>query len=150
MLRPKAFRLGHKEWNRRGNSGPHFEPLETRDLLAVGALGDEFLVNGHTTGNQYIREIAFDATGDLFVTWQGSGPNGSGLYGTQYDLANHLVQTNFPAQAPVIVGPGGYVNVWSQMTGDFTFLLLGQRFDSNRQPVGAQFSIAPYDSIAGW
>lgn len=151
MLRPKAFRLGQKEWNRRGNSGPHFESLETRDLLAVAALGDEFLVNGYTTGSQYIGEIAFDATGDLFVTWRGSGPNGSGIYGTEYDSAGQQVQTNFPAQAPVIVGPGGYVSAWSEMTEigdppDFIFNLWVRQYDANRQPLGPQFSIESYGS----
>ncbi len=65
------------------------EQLESRDLLAVSAIGPEVRINSVVTDSQQLPAIATDAEGDYVVTWQSNGQDGSGfgIFAQRYNSA---------------------------------------------------------------
>ncbi len=65
--------------------------------------GAEFRVNTFTTGDQMSPALAIDANGDLVVTWQSNGQDGSGygIYAQRYDEST---DTAGPIVTGVFVG----------------------------------------------
>jgi hypothetical protein len=82
----------------------HGAPTGTgqRDILArrfdaTGApLGDEFVVNQSTTGDQLYPTIAMDNAGNYLVTWSGVDADASGVFGRRYDRFGNPVSDEFP------------------------------------------------------
>jgi len=97
--------------------------LARRFDAAGNALGDEFVVNQSTGGEQLYPSLATDNAGNFIVTWQGPDDDSSGVYARRYDRFGNAVTGEFPlnqttelSQSSGGVGAnsaGDFVSVWS-------------------------------------
>jgi len=128
------------------------ERLEARRLLAAGPqrVGDEFLVNQVTNGDQSAPAVAFDPAGNLIAAWTGPDAAGPGIdvYGRR-----------FPPSAPagsefrvvddsagderntsVATSAAGSVIVWQKRASAVgESRVAGQRFDADGNRLGLEF-----------
>ena len=97
---------------------------------AGNPLGDEFLVNTHTTNHQFNAVPAMDDDGDFVVAWISNGQDGSayGIYAQRYNAAGAPQGSEFRANAHTISdqaypsvamdGDGDFVIAWSSYVQD--------------------------------
>ncbi len=108
-------------------------------------LGDEFLVNVHTTGFQRPYGVANSPAG-FVVTWFGDGDGAEGVFARRFDEAGTPmtgdIEVNFLPTAPIDIRPdvgmnkaGDFVVVWGDEIGSVPSVL-GQRYDSDGTPAG--------------
>ncbi|WP_432472983.1 VCBS domain-containing protein [Amphritea sp. HPY] len=127
---------------------------------AGDAVGDEFLANTHTLGNQYPPSVTGLADGGFVVTWQSQDPatgdtSGAGIAGQRFNAAGDAVGEEFLVNThtqdnqynPSVTGltDGGFVVTWvsnDPTTGDTSYRgIAGQRFDAAGDPVGNEFLV---------
>ena len=140
------------------------QSVQARRFAADGApLGEQFQVNGYTTGQQQFIDLAVAADGGFVIVWQSEGSDGG-------DSSSHSIQARrfaadgtpegpefqvnsyttayqgFPA---VAIEPGGaFVVVWDSggsaggdSSGDS---VQGRRFDADGVPAGPDFQLNSY------
>ncbi|MEM9447678.1 MAG: Calx-beta domain-containing protein [Cyanobacteria bacterium P01_E01_bin.6] len=116
------------------------------------ALGDSFLVNTETAGNQDTPDIAMNANGQFVITWESFGQDGDsdGIFAQVYDSAGNPVGgeiavntiTTDSQDDPVvgIDGSGNFVIAWEDSsTGSED--INARRFDSAGNPIGDSFVV---------
>jgi hypothetical protein len=127
------------------------ESLECRRLLAT-AVGEEFPVNGETTGNQYAADVATSSDGQFAVVWDSVGQDGDGhgIYGRWFDnaglprgseIAINTTTTGdqlFPSLDMSATGQA--VVVWEGEDNDGRGVF-GRLFDHRGTPVGEEFQV---------
>ena len=92
--------------------------LARRFDSAGAALGDEFVVNQATGGDQLYPSLATDNAGNFIVTWQGPDDDFSGVYARRYDRFGNAVTDEFPVnQTTELSQSNGGVD--SNSAGDF-------------------------------
>ncbi|MGB0467496.1 MAG: Ig-like domain-containing protein [Pontibacterium sp.] len=124
------------------------------------AVGDEFLVNTHTSNDQYAPSVTGLSDGGFVVAWFGSDPatdDGSeeGISGQRFSADGNAVgdeflvntHTNNSQTSPSVAGlrDGGYVVTWhgeDSATGDASrYGISGQRFGADGNAVGDEFLV---------
>ena len=125
----------------------------------VISVGDEFLVNTYTTGNQGYDEIATDGAGNFIAVWEGDGDQDGdfwGVFGQRFaadgsPLGGEFQVNSFSLDYQVqphvdAMANGAFVVVWQSYYQDANddFDVFGQRFDSGGDPVGNEFQVNTY------
>jgi hypothetical protein len=118
-------------------------------------VGGEFQVNAYTIGDQSFPSVAADADGDVLVTWQSLGQDGSnyGIYGQRFNKdgmkvggefqVSTYISQRFPAVA--MDADGDAFVVWESFHQDgSSYGNYGQRFDAAGIKVGAEFQVNTY------
>jgi hypothetical protein len=142
--------LGGQDGSFLGVFGQHYDS-------AGEALGTEFQVNSHTTGNQYHPAVAAGAGGGFVMSWDSNGQDGSfrGVFAQRYDSAGQAVGTEFQVNSHTIATQysptvaadtdGEFVVAWGSFDQDGSgYGVFGQRYDSAGQPVGSEFQVNSY------
>lgn len=123
-------------------------------------LGEQFLVNSVTAGNQSDPEVAMDSEGDFVIVWSGKGSLGDDTAGStvqgqryasngdplglQFQVNTYTTSNQY--QPSVAMRPDGdFVVVWTSY-GSFgddgsDSSIQGQRYASNGDPLGMQFQV---------
>nr|CAM76811.1 HEMAGGLUTININ/HEMOLYSIN-RELATED PROTEIN [Magnetospirillum gryphiswaldense MSR-1] len=141
-------------WAGTPDTGTGYRIIGQRFDLSGQKLGDEFVVNTHTTPDQYWPAI--DSLGDGFVaTWQsyaqGSDPN-AGIYGQRFSQDGTKIGAEFHVntyvtsdqQRPKVaeLSNGGFVVTWSSTNQDAsTYGVYAQRFDAAGTAAGVEFRV---------
>ncbi len=153
-------------WTSHGSTGSDsdYQSVQARRFAADGTpLGDDFQVNGYTTGIQWNSRVAVDSKGKFLVVWVSDGSDGTDtssgsiqarLYGSDGQPATGELQVNsyttgdqgFPA---VAADPqGGFVVAWASAGSDGTDTssdsIQAQRFEDDGAPLGPQFQVNSY------
>ena len=128
--------------------------------LALGQappLSGELQVNTETTNDQYITDVAMDATGNFVVVWE-SYQNGTAadVYARRYDSNGNALGADFRVNT-YTTAYQGYPAVASTPAGAFTVVwgsfeqneslgsdIHGQRYDSAGNPAGGEFLVNTY------
>ena len=117
-----------------------------------GAQSQEFQVNTYTTARQGLPSVAMDSSGRFAVVWQGDAQDGSalGIFAQRYDGQNTPLGLEFQVNTytpgyqarPSLAmdDTGRMVVVWQSREGEWD-AILGQRFDSQGNPLGAEFQV---------
>ncbi|MEM9219285.1 MAG: Calx-beta domain-containing protein [Cyanobacteria bacterium P01_F01_bin.150] len=134
------------------------------------ALGDSFVVNSQTSGNQDSSAIAMNAAGQFVITWEGGGQDGdrNGIFAQVYEAAGNpvgdeIAVNNITAgsQNTPVVGidsSGNFVIAWENQTfipdaieletefgtitaTDIEENIFARRFDSTGTPIGDSFVV---------
>jgi hypothetical protein len=73
-------------WSSSGQDGSDYGAFGRTFAPGGFPLGAEFQVNTHTTGAQYLPDVAVDDSGRFVVVWQGDGQDGSsyGIFGQRF------------------------------------------------------------------
>nr|WP_286186698.1 S8 family serine peptidase [Geitlerinema sp. P-1104] len=119
--------------------------------------GDEFRVNTHTDGNQRYSSVTDLPDGGFVVTWSSSSTDGSGtnVYGQRYDSDGNPLGSEFQVNtytddrqrysSVTGLADGGFVITWNSQGQDGSEKsVYGQRYDSNGNPIGAEFQVNTY------
>ena len=145
-------------WNSSsGQDGSNYGIYGQRYNAAGVAQGSEFRVNTYTTGDQIGASVAIDADGDFVVTWNSSGPGGSGkdIYGQRYDAAGvaqgsefrvNTYTTNDQIGASVAMdADGDFVVTWQIFDpGGSSNEIYGQRYNATGVAQGSEFRVNTY------
>ena len=125
-----------RRWGASGDclAGRHrrltFEPLESRELLSVSALGTPFLASSQTSSSHINAAVATNTAGESVVVWQSQNQASSDslndIYAIRCDADGNAVGTEFLVNTyttdeqtvPVVAmaDDGSFVVVW-QSTG---------------------------------
>jgi hypothetical protein len=111
-------------------------------------------VNAHTTGIQFVPDVAIDANDNFVVVWQTQGQDGdlAGVFGRRFDAAGTPLGPEFQVNAyttsaqsypRVAMRPSGeFAVVWQSFGQDGSFGgIFGQLFDASANAVGAEFQV---------
>jgi VCBS repeat-containing protein len=121
-------------------------------------VGDEFLVNTTTEGEQQAASVAALGDGGYVVTWMSEDQNGSswGIYAQRYDAGNTpvgdelRVNTTTANQqyyaSTVALADGGFVVAWMSdgQDPDGSRGIYAQRFDADGNAAGGEFRVNTY------
>jgi len=139
-----------------------FEAASSFDVMARlfdssgTALGDEFVVNSYTAGEQQARGVARRAVTEQFVvTWAGFGTGGAGIWARVIDVDGNPntgdvrvnegdIPSGLPLSAVAMNGAGGFVVAWegesfSPFEGYQT--IFARRFDASGQPLSPDIPV---------
>jgi len=94
----KADRAGNfvVVWHGAPTGAGQKDILARRFDSAGTPLGDEFVVNQSTGGDQLYPSLATDNAGNFIVTWSGSDADASGAFARRYDRFGNAVTDEFP------------------------------------------------------
>ncbi len=120
----------------------------------IVAASQEFAINTYTTSTQALPAVAVDADGDVFVSWDSFGQDGSswGIYGQRFNAAGTKIgvelqvntyTTSLQQRSSVAVDADGDAFViWERGGQDGSGLgIYGQRFDATGMKVGGEFQV---------
>ncbi len=141
-------------WHSTGQDGGGLGVYGQRFNAAGTALGGEFRVNSHTTGDQFTPQVAALSGGGFVVSWQSDGQDGSGrgIYAQRYDGAGAAVGSEFRVNTSTTnhqytpsvsaFSGGGFVVVWysDNIDGSQT-AIVGQRYTAAGVATGPEFQI---------
>jgi hypothetical protein len=143
-------------WDSDGQDGSQYGVFAQR-YSSLDPIGGEFRVNTHTTADQSLSSVAYQATGDFVVVWQSDGQDGdgAGVFGQRYSVAGvplageFRVSTFTPsAQGSPDVADlpgGGFVVVWQSDGQDGSgYGVFGRRYDATGVPLDAEFRVNSY------
>lgn len=143
-------------WTSSGQDGDMGGVFGQRFNAAGQALGSEFQINTHTTGNQYTPSVAMDSDGDFVVAWSAANPDDPsyGIYARRFDAAGAAkageIHVNtytagvqrFPAIA--MDNDGDFVIAWQSDQDGSSYGIYGQRFNANGVRQGSEFRVNTY------
>lgn len=144
-----------------GQDGSGFGIYARRYNSAGAAQGNEFLINGTTTGDQLRPSVAVDANGNFVVAWQSAAQdgNGFGVYARRFSSAGAALANEFKANTfttgnqldPSVARDqdGDFVVTWTSgnlSTGqDGSFYgVYAQRYNSSGAAQGGEFRVNTY------
>jgi hypothetical protein len=113
------------------------------------ALGDEFRVNGTTTGNQQNASIAMDPAGELVISWTGDAQDGGGkdIYVRRYNADGSPNGDEFKVNT-IVAGDQDYSAVAMDRRGNFFVTwttdgqnVFGRRFNMDGTAAGCETRI---------
>ena len=126
---------------------------------SLNPLGNEFVVNTYSTGDQDRVALAVDASGRFVIVWQdnaiGRDGDGTAIFGQRYDASGTPLGGEFLVNASttghqhspaVSVSPAGDVVVcWTTLLSTPTDReVFARRFDASGTPVGGDFRVNSY------
>ena len=124
------------------------EGVYARRYTSAGvAIGNEFLINQTTTGNQFSPSIAMNASGRFVVVWTGNGTGDTdGVFARVYDpngvaitdelLVHREVAGNQFGPDVGIEANGDFVVTWAGQGNDDADGVALRRFTADGQPIG--------------
>jgi hypothetical protein len=139
-----------------------FEPLESRELLSVSALGTPSLASTQTSSSHINAAVATNSDGESVVVWQSqnqaSSDSGYDIYAMRYDADGNALGTEFLVNTyttndqtvPVVAmaDDGSFVVAWqsskqplSGTTATTYTSIRAQRFDTAGSAVGSEFLV---------
>jgi hypothetical protein len=138
-------------WQSYGEDGSGLGILGRR-LDADGApLGDAFVVNSTTDGNQINPDVAMDNAGNAVVVWESADADGHGIYARRLTAAGVPVGPEFLVNTVVTGQQTQPAVAMNSATGDFVVVWQGpdaedegiyaQRFDAAGVKVGVEFQV---------
>jgi hypothetical protein len=140
-------------WQSRGQDGDGYGVYARRYDAAGFPLGDEFLVNETTAGNQALPVVGVDADGGFVVAWS-SGQDGdeSGVYARRFAaagtaltgefLVNETTAGNQYILAVAADADGDFVIAWESAGQDGDgYGVYARRYDAAGTPVGGEFRV---------
>lgn len=118
------------------------------------AVGTEFLINTETSDNQDNPSVAIDSLGNIIVTWESTGQDGSGsgIYAQRYDSQGNPDGPEFRVNSvndgnqtnPVVDvdATGNFIIAWVDDTqGGAGNNLFARQYDNEGNTVGDEFQI---------
>jgi large repetitive protein len=141
-------------WQKAGHDGSGTGVMARRFDAAGNSLGNEFLVNQHTTGDQARPWVDRDAQGRFVVAWQSDGQDGSswGIFARRFDAAGSSLGNEFRANtttfwfqerpAVSMVPDGRFILVWQSGSQDGPdYGVYGQRYHASGAAAGSEFRV---------
>ncbi len=138
-------------WEADITGGPR---IHARRFDASGTpLGDEFVVNTSTSGNQTDPRVAVDGAGNFMVVWTGRDDSSFGAFGRVFasggapagDEVALNTHTYLSQHSPSVAGlpAGGFVTVWESYGQEDhdSDGVYARRFDATGTPVGEAFGV---------
>ena len=139
-------------WDSEQQDGSGKGVVGRRFTSAGAALGAEFLINLHVSGEQWAPSVAMDGDGDFVVVWHdGSHQDGSayGIFARRYASSGAAIGGEFRVNSytfgfqsyPSVAmnSSGGFVVVWQSYYVDGSgFSIQTRRFDSSGAPQGTE------------
>jgi len=114
-------------------------------------LGNNFLVSDDNQGkDQWNPEIGLNSSGGFVVCWTDERNYNQNIYAQRYDNNGNALGANFkvndtddPASKPDIAvsEDGSFIICWMDARYSSEYDIYAQRFDSNGNPVGANFKV---------
>jgi hypothetical protein len=123
-------------------------------------LGDDFLVNTYTTGDQLDPEVARDAAGNFVVVWTsapagaqaGQDGDGGGIYAQRFDaggaavggefLVNTTTVGNQETSSVAMSEAGQFFVVWKGPPEPGRFAIFGQMYEADGNPSAPEFLVS--------
>jgi hypothetical protein len=139
-----------------------FEPLESRELLSVSALGTPSLASSQTSSSHTSAAVAANSAGESVVVWQSqnqaSSDSGYDVYAIRYDADGNALGTEFLVNTyttddqtvPVVAmaDDGSFVVAWqsskqplSGTTATTYTSIRAQRFSADGSALGSEFRV---------
>jgi hypothetical protein len=138
-------------WESYGQDGDLTGVYGQRYDNSGSAVGGEFRVNTHTTGDQRTPVVAMDGAGDFVVVWQGAGPTSAdGVFARRFNSAGApqgvetQVNTSGNPSYPEVAmdKQGTFAVVWEGYpAGGSGKDAVARRFDSAGTALGAEFRV---------
>jgi hypothetical protein len=143
-------------WQSNGSGGTDSSgsSIQARQFDADGnPLGEQFQVNGYTTGNQWSPAVAWVGNSQYLVVWRGeSSADAFGIVGRLVDAGLNLpAEPEFQINShttgtqtyPAVAGNdnGDCIVVWWGPSTDDDLGVVGQLFSSGTTPVGDNFQV---------
>ena len=142
-------------WESSGSSG--YDIFGQNYDASGQKVGGEFLINTHSTGDQWDVCTTALTSGGFVVTWESGGYAGqdgskNGIYGQRYDANGSRLGTEFQintytiddqdhVSATALTG-GGFVVTWESYGQDGSKNgIYGQRYDGSGNRLGSEFRI---------
>lgn len=124
-------------------------------------VGNEFLVNTTTSGNQKAPDVAMDASGNFVVIWQADDGSDEGIYARRYDangqpltgefLVNSYTDSRQLDPSVAMNSDGKFVIAWeSYYHPSHLWFIRGQLFNSSGSPIGGEFIISEQTQSGKW
>ena len=119
-------------------------------------LGGAFQVSTYPRSFQQRPSVASDAVGDFAVVWNSFGQDGSGwgVFGQRYDSDGNPLGGEFQVNtytandqlgySVASDASGNFVVVWTSSLQERSRDIFGQRYDSDGNPLGAEFRVNTY------
>ena len=133
-------------WQSAGQDGSGAGVYGRRYSANGMALGDEFLVNGTTTGDQANSRIAMNVTGDFAIVWEGNGI-WVRRYGADGFALTGELRVDSPAASPgrhpdvALDASGNFVVVWQRSEGNLTQSVRARRFTKVGEAIGDETTV---------
>ncbi len=142
-------------WQGLNQDGSHVRIFGQRFDDDGNALGQEFMVNSSTAGNETLPAVDASTDGSFVAVWTDSSSDGSsfGIFGQRFDrdgvkqAGEFQVNSYTPGSqvlARIAVQPavGGFVVVWQDAQQDgSSFGVFGRRFDEGGAPLASEFQV---------
>jgi hypothetical protein len=127
-------------WSSASGDGSGYAAFSRRFDAAGNAVGNDFLVNSYTTGNQlgFAGRVAHDALGNFVITWGGLGDGSfDASFGQRFDSAGLRRGAEFRVNT-YTTGQQGFPVVASDAVGNFVVAWNSQGRDGSSYGIGAQ------------
>ncbi|MEH2369148.1 beta strand repeat-containing protein [Nostoc sp.] len=144
-------------WQSYYQDGSYLGIYAQRYTSAGLAIGNEFLVNTHTQGNQFNPTVAMDGTGDFIISWQsyGQDESGNGIYAQRYTSAGLAIGVEFQVNThtegnqsnPTVAmnADGDFIISWTSDSQDGSMDgIYAQRYNSAGVAIGGEFQVNTY------
>jgi len=138
-------------WSSYGQDGQGYSVAARRFDRTGAPLGNDFVVNTFTSGNQYADDVTMDSAGNFVVVWTQNGGGSYGIFARRYDAAGNALGGQFQVDttsdyngfaAARSDAAGNFVVVWhGAPTGTGQLDILGRRFDSSGAPLADEFVV---------
>lgn len=126
----------------RGIYGQRYDSVANR-------VGNEFIVNNTTGGNQDFTAVAALSEGGFIVAWVGQDQSGQGIFAKRYNSAGNPIDGEFLVNSdaqgdqknPSLVSleDGGFVVVWADVGSRHD--IYGQRYSASGEAIGSRFLV---------
>jgi hypothetical protein len=143
-------------WDSHSQDGPSYGTFARRfDSLGV-AVGDEFQVNTHTIGNQFLSTVAAADDGAFVVAWQSyHDGSGAGIFARRFSASGAPLAVEFQVgqrttlqqiRASIdVAGDGAFLVAWTdQMRDGSDYGVFGRRFGSTGAAITSDFQVNSY------
>ena len=123
-------------WSSENRDGSGIAAVARKFDHTGAPLGNDFVVNSFTTGDQYADGVAVDGAGNFVVTWSQIGGGVYGIFGRQFDASGNPVRDQF--QVDTTSDYNGYGGVASDRAGNFVVVWHGAPTGSGNQDILAR------------
>jgi len=143
----------------RTQSGPTLEPLEDRVVPYATLLGDAFVVNTFTSGDQEEPAVAMNASGAFVVAFEQVGASGRAIAARRYDAAGvalgdevaveSVVENDGVSPAVAMDAAGNFVVAWFRF---FDHAVVARYFAADGTPAWPEVTVtditmSPYGDL---
>jgi hypothetical protein len=146
-------------WQSYGEDGSGLGVFARRFDATGAPLGDAFLVNTTTFGNQSQPTVASDGEGNFIIAWQtiDQDGNGYGIFAQRYDFDGNVIGSEFQVNTSTIghqtkpdaamnADDGSAIIVWQGPDVD-GLGIFAQRYDAAGNAVGGEFQVNQFTDL---